>query len=74
MSKPSNTDIVCVKGRSADGSDTKFYRRSNGVKLNGYKFIRTVKSKAENGHDFDEYVHPEDYDAYVKAYREAGLL
>ena len=68
------TDIVCVKGRSQDGSVTKFYRRSSGIVLDDYKFIRTVTPTDPNGFAFDEYVHKDDYASYVQAYREQGLL
>lgn len=70
----SNTDVICVKGRSRDGSVTKFFKRSSGIDLNGYKFIRTVQPKDPQGFAFDEYVHAEDYDTYLKMYKEAGIL
>jgi hypothetical protein len=67
-----DNDIVCVKGRVRDGSPMHFYRRSNGIKLTDYRFIRSVKSNAKYGYDFDEYVHKDDYDAYVEAYKNQG--
>jgi hypothetical protein len=73
MTEP-NTEIICVKGRSRDGSVTKFFRRSSGINLSGYKFIRTVYSQDPQGFSFDEYVHAEDYDTYLKMYQEAGIL
>ena len=68
------TDIVCVKGKSQEGSVTKFYKRSSGIILTDYKFIRTVTPKDPNGFAFDEYVHRDEYEVYLQMYRDSGTL
>lgn len=67
-----DNDIVGVRSRG--DPMLRFYSRSNGIKLHGYKFLRSVKSIDPYGYSFDEYVHEDDYDKYIEAYKENGLL